>query len=176
VEGLPETLLPHRATKESPPSPPFAQKGVACLPVGRGDSSENTMKDEEIKHTLSTFKIVAVVGISPKEDRPSYIVASYLKSKGYRIIPVRPDGEEILGEKVYHSLLEIPKEIGVEVVDIFRRSEDVPPLVEEAVQRGAKVVWMQEGIIHKEAGERAEKAGLKVVMDRCMKKEHQRLF
>ena len=134
------------------------------------------MKDEEIKDTLRHFKTIVVIGISPKEDRPSYIVASYLKSKGYRIIPVRPDGEEILGEKVYHSLSEIPKEIGVDVVDIFRRSEDVPPVVEEAIQRGAKVVWMQEGVIHKEAGEKAEKAGLKVVMDRCMKKEHQRLL
>jgi len=134
------------------------------------------MKDEEIKDTLRHFKTVAVIGISPKEDRPSYIVASYLKSKGYQIIPVRPDGEEILGEKVYHSLSEIPKKIGVDVVDIFRRSEDVPPIVEEAIQRGAKVVWMQEGVIHKEAGIRAEKAGLKVVMDRCMKKEHQRLM
>ena len=134
------------------------------------------MKDEEIKDTLRHFKTVAVIGISPKGDRPSYIVASYLKSKGYQIIPVRPDGEEILGEKVYHSLSEIPKKIGVDVVDIFRRSEDVPPIVEEAIQRGAKVVWMQEGVIHKEAGIRAEKAGLKVVMDRCMKKEHQRLM
>jgi hypothetical protein len=134
------------------------------------------MKDEEIKEILRNVKTIAVIGISPKEDRPSYIVASYLKSKGYRIIPVRPDGEEILGEKVFHTLLEIPKEIGVDVVDIFRRSEDVPPIVEEAVQRGAKVVWMQEGIIHKEAGEKAAKAGLKVVMDRCMKKEHQRLL
>lgn len=134
------------------------------------------MIEEDIKKILSNYKNVAVVGISPKADRPSYIVASYLKSKGYRIIPVRPDGKEILGEKVYHTLLEIPKEIGVEVVDIFRRSEDVPPIVEEAVQRGAKVVWMQEGIIHKEAGEKAAKAGLKVVMNRCMKKEHQRLL
>jgi predicted CoA-binding protein len=134
------------------------------------------MKEEELKETLSNCKTIAVVGISPKEDRPSYIVASYLKSKGYRIIPVRPDGELILGEKVYHSLSEIPKEIEVDVVDIFRRSEDVPPIVEEAVQRGAKVIWMQEGVIHKEAGEKAEKAGLKVVMDRCMKKEHQRLL
>ena len=134
------------------------------------------MKDEEIKDTLRHFKTVVVIGISPKEDRPSYIVASYLKSKGYQIIPVRPDGEEILGEKVYHSLSEIPKEIGVDVIDIFRRSEDVPPVVEEAIQRGAKVVWMQEGVVHKEAGEKAEKAGLKVVMDRCMKKEHQRLL
>jgi predicted CoA-binding protein len=137
---------------------------------------ENPMRDEELKDTLSHCKTVAVVGISPKEDRPSYIVASYLKSKGFRIIPVRPDGEEILEEKVYHRLSEIPKKIGVDVVDIFRRSEDVPPIVEEAIQRGVKVVWMQEGVIHKEAGEKAEKAGLKVVMDRCMKKEHQRLL
>jgi predicted CoA-binding protein len=134
------------------------------------------MIEEDIKKILSNFKAVAVVGISPKEDRPSYIVASYLKSKGYRIIPVRPDGEEILGEKVYHSLAEIPNEIGVEVVDIFRKSEDVPPIVEEAIQRGAKVVWMQEGVFHKGAAAKAEKAGLKVVMDRCMKKDHQRFL
>ena len=134
------------------------------------------MKEEEIKKILSNFKTVAVVGISPKEDRPSYAVASYLKSKGYQIIPVRPDGEEILGEKVYHSLIEIPKEIKVEVVDIFRKSEDVPPIVEEAIQRGAKVVWMQEGVIQKEAVEKAENAGLKIVMDRCIKKEHQKLM
>ncbi len=133
------------------------------------------MNDEEIKDTLNRSKTVAVVGISPKEDRPSYIVAAYLKSKGYRIIPVRPDGEKILGEKVYPSLSEIPKEIEIDAVDIFRKSEDVPPIVDEAIQRKAKVVWMQEGITHKEAGTKAEKAGLKVVMDRCMKKEHQRL-
>ncbi len=134
------------------------------------------MKEEEIKKILSDFKTVAVVGISPKEDRPSYNVASYLKSKGYQIIPVRPDGEKILGEKVYRSLTEIPKEIDVQVVDIFRKSDDVPPIVDEAIRRGAKVVWMQEGVIHHEAGDKAQKAGLKVVMDRCMKKEHQRLF
>jgi len=134
------------------------------------------LEDEDIQHTLSRYKTVAVVGISPKEDRPSYGVASYLKANGYRIIPVRPDGEEILGEKVFHSLLEIPKEIEVDVVDIFRKSEDVPPVVEDAIERGAKVIWMQEGIIHREAGSKAEKAGLKVVMDRCMKKEHQKLL
>ena len=134
------------------------------------------MKDQEIKEMLQNIKTIAVIGISPKEDRPSYIVASYLKSKGYRVIPVRPDGEEILGEKVYHSLSEIPKEISLDVVDIFRKSEEVPPIVEEAIQQGIKVVWMQEGVIHKEAGEKAEKAGSKVIMDRCIKKEHQRLF
>jgi predicted CoA-binding protein len=137
---------------------------------------EESMKDEELKDTFRHVKTIAVIGISPKEDRPSYIVASYLKSKGYQIIPVRPDGEEILGEKVYHSLSEIPKEISVDVVDIFRKSEEVPPVVEEAIHRGIKVVWMQEGVIHKEAGEKAEKAGSTVIMDRCIKKEHQRLL
>ena len=134
------------------------------------------MDDEELKEILIDCETVAVIGISPKEDRPSYKVASYLKAKGYRIVPVRPDGNLILGEKVYHSLMEIPKEIKIDLVDIFRRSEEVPPVVDEAVQRGAKVVWMQEGIFHEEAGAKAEKAGLKVVMDRCMKKEHQRLI
>ncbi len=133
------------------------------------------MAEKEIQKILSESKTVAVVGISPKEDRASYIVAGYLKAKGYRIIPVRPDGEEILGEKVYPSLADIPKEIDVDVVDIFRKSEDVPPIVEEAIRRGAKTVWMQEGIIHKESGKKAEKAGLSVVMDHCMKKEHQKL-
>ncbi len=134
------------------------------------------MKDEEMKEVLRGSKTVAVIGISPKEDRPSYGVASYLKSKGYRIIPVRPDGEKILGEKVYHGLTEIPREIEIDVIDIFRKSEDVPPVVEEAIHRGAKVVWMQEGIVNQEARAKAEKAGLKVIMDLCMKKEHQRLL
>ena len=134
------------------------------------------MKDKEIKEVLRSSKTIAVVGISPKEDRPSYGVASYLKSKGYRIFPVRPDGDEILGETVYHGLTEIPRGIEIDVVDIFRKSEDVPPVVEEAIRRGAKVVWMQEGIINQEARTKAEKVGLKVVMDLCMKKEHQRLF
>ena len=134
------------------------------------------MNDEEMKKTLSACKTIAVVGISPKEDRPSYGVASYLQSRGYRIIPVRPDGDCILGEKVYRRLTDIPPEIDVDVVDVFRKSEDVPPVVDEAVERGAKLVWMQEGVINPEAGARAESAGLKVVMDRCIKKEHRRLL
>jgi len=134
------------------------------------------MKDEELKEIFKNGKTVAVVGISPKEDRPSFRVAAYLQSKGYRIIPVRPDGDTILGEKIYRTLMEIPKEIEIDVVDIFRKSEEVPPIVEEAIRRGAKIVWMQEGVIHQKAGEEAERAGLKVVMDRCIKKEHQRLF
>ena len=134
------------------------------------------MKDEEIRSMLGRCKTIAVVGISPKEDRPSYTVASYLKSKGYTIIPVRPDGETLLGERVYHSLQEIPPEVKIDIVDIFRKSEDVAPVVQEAIQRRARVVWMQEGVIHPEAASKAERAGLQVVMDRCIKKDHQRLL
>jgi uncharacterized protein len=134
------------------------------------------MKEEEIKDILSNCRTVAVVGISPKPDRPSYVVASYLQSRGYRIVPVRPDGETLLEEKVYRSLLEIPEEIEIDIVDIFRKSEDVPPVVDEAILRKAKVVWMQEGVINPQAGDKAQKAGLKVVMDRCIKKERQRVF
>ena len=134
------------------------------------------MKDEELKEIFKNCKTVAVVGISPKEDRPSFRVAAYLQSKGYRIIPVRPDGDTILGEKVYPHLMEIPEWIEIDVVDIFRKSEEVPPIVEEAIRRGAKIIWMQEGVIHQKAGEEAERAGLKVVMDRCIKKEHQRVL
>lgn len=134
------------------------------------------MEEEDLKAVLCHSKTVAVVGISPKPDRPSYLVAAYLQAEGYRIIPVRPGAEEILGEKVYHSLTEIPNDIEIDIVDIFRKSEDVPPVVEEAIQRGAKVVWMQEGIFNAGAASRAEAAGIKVVMDRCLKKERQRLF
>ncbi len=134
------------------------------------------MKDEEIKKILSEARTIAVVGISLQEDRPSHRVASYLQSHGYRIVPVRPDGETILGEKVYRSLRDIPREITIDVVDIFRKSEDVPPVVKECIERGARIVWMQEGVIHPEAASVAQKAGIRVVMDRCTKKEHQRLL
>jgi predicted CoA-binding protein len=128
---------------------------------------------DSIKRILTEFKTIAVVGLSPKPDRPSYRVASYLKSKGYRIIPVNPNATEILGEKCYPNLSSIPEK--VEVVDIFRRPEDVPPIVDEAIKVGAKAIWMQEGITDEESARKAEKAGLLVVMDRCMYKEHARL-
>ncbi len=133
------------------------------------------MTDEEVKKILREAKNVAVVGLSPKENRPSFHVASYLKRQGYRIIPVRPGVDEILGEKAYPSLSDIPSEIRIDVVDIFRKAEEVLPIVEEAIMRKARTVWMQEGIIHEGAAQKAEGAGLKVVMDRCMLKEHQRL-
>ena len=123
--------------------------------------------EEEI---LKSSRVVAMVGLSAKPDRPSNIVASYLKENGYRVIPVNPQEEKILGEVCYPDLNSIPEP--VDVVDIFRRPEDVPPIVEEAIKVGAKAVWMQEGVINEEAAARAESAGLQVVMDKCMKKEH----
>lgn len=122
---------------------------------------------------LNSSHVVAIVGLSPNPDRPSYIVASYLKEQGYKIIPVNPKEREILSEVCYPDLISIPKP--VDVVDIFRRSEEVVPIVEEAIKIGAKAVWLQEGVINKPAAAQAKEAGMLVVMDKCMRKEHQRL-
>ena len=125
------------------------------------------------KRILKDYRTIAMVGLSPNPTRPSHIVASYLKENGYKIIPVNPRAGEILGEISYPNLSSIPEQ--VDVVDIFRRSHEVPAIVQEAITVGAKAVWMQEGVKHAEAAERARKAGLLVVMDRCMFKEHRRL-
>jgi len=125
------------------------------------------------KEILNSSRVVAVVGLSPKPDRPSYRVASYLKRNGYKIIPVNPGAREILGEVCYPDLSTIPEP--VDVVDIFRRSEEAPAIVEKAIEIGAKAVWMQEGVINEEAAARAKEAGLLVVMDECMLKEHLKL-
>ncbi|UCD09642.1 MAG: CoA-binding protein [Dehalococcoidales bacterium] len=119
-------------------------------------------------------KVIAVVGLSANPERPSHRVANYLKGNGYTIIPVNPSIESTLDERSYPDLSSIP--VAVDVVDIFRKSEDVLPIVEEAVKIGAKTVWLQEGVINEEAAEYARKAGLRVVMDRCMLKEHQRVY
>jgi len=131
-------------------------------------------KVREEEEILKTCQTVAVVGLSPKPNRPSNIVASYLQENGYKIIPVNPRAGEILGEVCYANLSSIPDP--VDVVNIFRRPKEVPPIVEEAIEIGAKAVWMQEGVINEEAAARARKAGLLVVMDRCMLKEHQKLL
>src|SRR3989304_946421 len=119
---------------------------------------------------LESYRVIAVVGLSPNPERTSHHVCSYLKEQGYRIIPVNPTATEALGEVCYPDLVSVPGE--VEVVQVFRRSEDVPPVVEQAIKIGAKAVWMQEGIINEEAALKARQAGLLVVMDRCMLKEH----
>lgn len=130
--------------------------------------------DRRIRQILETTKTVAMVGLSDKPDRDSYRVAKYLQDHGYRIIPVNPTVDEVLGEKSYASLADIPEQ--VDVVDVFRRPDAVLPVVEEAIQAGARVVWMQLGVVNQEAADKAEATGLQVVMDRCMKIEHSRLL
>jgi predicted CoA-binding protein len=123
---------------------------------------------------LRSCRTIAVVGLSRNPMRPSNGVAEYLKRAGYRIIPVNPNETEVLGEKCYARLEDVPEKI--DMVDIFRRSEYVPEVVESAIRVGAKAVWMQEGVIHEAAAERARQAGLAVVMDRCTLKEHRKML
>jgi predicted CoA-binding protein len=122
---------------------------------------------------LRTSKTIAVVGLSAKRMRPSYGVSEYMQRAGYRIIPVNPLEESILGERCYKRLEDIPEHI--DIVDVFRRSEYVPDIVESAIRIGAGAVWLQEGVVHDEAAARAREAGLFVVQDRCILKEHQKL-
>lgn len=128
------------------------------------------MRISEILHSART---IAVVGLSGKRFRPSFGVAEYMKKAGYRIIPVNPQLSEVLGEKCYPDLDSVPEPI--DIVDIFRRAEFVPEIVEAAIRKGAKAIWMQEGVVHEDAARKAEEAGLTVVMDRCILKDHRRL-
>lgn len=127
----------------------------------------------DFAESLRAAKTIAVVGLSGRPYRPSHGVAEYLQRAGYRVIPVNPLETEVLGEKSYPNLSSVP--LPVDIVDVFRRSEYVPEIVEEAIRIGAKMVWMQEGVVHEAAARRAQGAGLKVVMDRCILKEHRRL-
>jgi hypothetical protein len=123
------------------------------------------------ENLLKNTKTIAVVGLSGSRWRPSYGVSEYMKVAGYRIVPVNPNEAEVLGEKAYPTLEDIPEP--VDLVNIFRQSRFVPEIVESAIRIGAKGIWMQEGVVHEEAARRAKEAGLDVVMDRCILKEHQ---
>lgn len=127
-----------------------------------------------VEEILRRYRTVAVVGLSADESRASHRVARYLQENGYRIIPVNPRARQVLEEKCYPDLCSVPEP--VEVVDVFRRSPYIPQVVAQAMYAGAKAVWMQEGIVHEAAAKRAREAGMLVVMDRCMKVEHQRLL
>ncbi len=129
---------------------------------------------EDLRRILIDYKRVAIVGLSADWSRPSNFAAKYLLDHGFEVIPVNPKYEEILGQKCYPDLREIPAP--VDVVDLFQRVDRIPHFVDQAIEIGAKVVWMQLGIIHEEAAEKARAAGLEVVMDRCMKIEYARLF
>jgi len=126
-----------------------------------------------ISDILSSARTIAVVGLSGKRYRPSHGVAEYLQRAGYRIVPVNPRETEVLGEKCYPDLDAVPE--AIDIVDIFRRSEFVLEIVEAAIRKQAKMVWMQEGVIHEEAARRAREAGLAVVMDHCILKDHRRI-
>jgi uncharacterized protein len=135
-------------------------------------NSAETIDSGSISEILKTTKTIAVVGLSSRRMRPSFGVAQYMQSAGYRVIPVNPHETEVLGEKSYARLEDVPER--VDIVDIFRRSEFVPDIVELAIHIGARAIWMQEGVIHPEAAERARRAGLWVIMDACISKEHAR--
>lgn len=126
-----------------------------------------------LRDILENTRTIAVVGLSPKESRPSNDVARYLVEAGFTVIPVNPGQKEILGRTCYPSLLEVPQP--VDLVNIFRRSEEVGPVVDDAIAIGAKAIWMQEGIVNEEAAARAEAAGIRVIMDRCLKIDHRGL-
>ncbi len=126
------------------------------------------------QNLLRTCKTIAVVGLSSTPWRPSYGVSEYMQARGYRIIPVNPKETEVLGEKAWPTLDDVPEP--VDLVNIFRQSQYVPEIVEAAIRIGSKGVWMQEGVIHEEAARRAREAGLDVVMDRCILKEHRKLL
>ncbi len=149
----------------------------------RGDGATGSVTDAAIKEILESHNTVAVVGLSRNPSKDSYKVAEYLQKAGYKIVPINPVAEEILGEKSYRSLLELPDELkrAVGIVDIFRPPEAVPPIVDDTIKLGEEhiappVVWMQRGIVHEEAAEKARNAGMTVVMDRCIKVEHKRLL
>ena len=139
-----------------------------------GPASAAPPSDAQLAELLRTARTIAVVGLSSKRWRASYGVSEYLQSAGYRILPVNPNESEILGEKCYARLEDVPEK--PDIVDVFRRSEAVPEVVDAAIGIGARAVWMQEGVVHEAAAARARQAGLLVVMDRCILREHHRLL
>jgi hypothetical protein len=142
----------------------MSEEETCELPVFR-------VSDEEARKVMDRYKTIAVVGLSSNPEKPSHFVPKYLKEHGYTVIPVNPTAKgEILGQKVYAGLKEIPEK--VDIIDIFRPSKDVLPIVEDAIAIGAKVIWMQEGIVNNAAAEWAKAAGLTVIMDKCMMKVH----
>lgn len=179
-------LLESRAASTSRRSPWLSPAGTHLLesadlhpwpggPRRTTGASEATLLDENLEwqEILRNAKTVAVVGLSTDPTKDSHTVAAYLQSHGYRIVPVNPRASHILGERCYPDLLSVP--VPVDVVDVFRPSEEAPAIVEQAIAIGARAIWMQVGIAHPEAAEKARQAGLKVVMDACMQMAHLRL-
>lgn len=133
-------------------------------------------EDRELRTLLGDARTIAVVGLSSKPDRPSYDVAAYLQAHGYRIVPVNPKETEVLGERAYASLLDVPSDTPIDVVDVFRRVEETPEIARQAVAIGAKVLWLQEGIVNEEAYRIASEAGLDVIMGVCIRVTRRRVM
>jgi predicted CoA-binding protein len=131
--------------------------------------------DQELRSILGDAEVIAVVGLSSNADRESNSVAAYLQARGYRIIPVNPNETEVLGERAYASLSDVPSDVEIDVVDVFRRAEDTPPIAMGAAERGAEVLWLQDGIVSDEARRIAEEAGVTVIMGVCIRRTDQRL-
>jgi predicted CoA-binding protein len=131
--------------------------------------------DEELRSILGDAKTIAVVGLSSDPSRDSHSVAAFLQRRGYRIVPVNPNETEVLGERAYPSLLDVPEDLGIDVVDVFRRAEFTPDVARDAVERGAKVLWLQDQIVNDEAREIGEAAGMSVIMGVCIRRETNRL-
>jgi predicted CoA-binding protein len=131
--------------------------------------------DAELRSILGDARTIAVVGLSSKPDRHSHEVAAFLQERGYRIVPVNPNEREVLGERAYPSLTEVPDDVAIDVVDVFRRAEDTPEIARQAVAAGARVLWLQDGIVNDEARRIAEDAGLTVIMGVCLKRTTRRL-
>ena len=131
--------------------------------------------DVETRALLAGARTIAVVGLSPRPERTSHEVAGYLRAQGFRIVPVNPNADQVFGERAYPNLTEAARHARIDLVDVFRRSEDVPPVIDEAIRIGAPAVWLQLGIRHDAAAARARAAGLRVVQDRCIMVEHRRL-
>jgi predicted CoA-binding protein len=127
---------------------------------------------DAIVHILQNHRTVAVVGLSPKPHRDSFGVARYMQAQGWRIVPINPLATEVLGEKAYPTLTEAARHVSIDLVNVFRNSADVPPIVDEAIGIGAQAVWLQLGVRHDAAAQKAQQAGLRVVQDKCLKVEH----
>jgi len=133
-------------------------------------------EDRELRALLGDVHTVAVVGLSSKTDRPSFQVAAYLQEHGYRIVPINPNETEVLGERAYPSLGDVPDDVRIDVVDVFRRAEETPPIARDAVAHGARVLWLQEGIVNEEAARIATDGGLDVIMGVCIRHVRARLM
>jgi uncharacterized protein len=135
-----------------------------------------TPRDPELRALLGDLHVVAVVGLSSRPDRASNSVARYLQEQGYRIVPVNPSEDEVLGERAYPTLRDVPRDVGIEVVDVFRRAEHTPEIARQAVEIGAKLLWLQEGIVNEETARIATEGGLDVIMGVCMRHVRQMLM